>query len=121
MKFTLMLLLCSMTQNDCLQPYTWPTQFDSIYDCMIAGYEESINKMEEIGLMPSHNGKPGGDVTGYKMNDYIIENGPFDKYYKEMPKEYLFPWESYEGYYNKNRLKIINKFRPRAIGLKPNI
>ena len=51
MKFTLMLLLCSMTQNDCLQPYTWPTQFDSIYDCMIAGYEESINKMEEIGRL----------------------------------------------------------------------
>jgi len=49
MKYTLMLLLCSMVQNDCLQPYEWPENFDSIYDCMIAGYEESINKMQEIG------------------------------------------------------------------------
>ena len=49
MKFTLMLLLCSLTQNDCLPPYRWPEQFNSTYDCMIAGYEESIIKMEEIG------------------------------------------------------------------------
>ena len=49
MKLTLMLLLCSVTQNDCLPPYRWPEQFNSTYDCMIAGYEESIIKMEEIG------------------------------------------------------------------------
>ena len=49
MKFTLMLLLCSLTQNDCLPPYRWPKQFNSTYDCMIAGYEESHKKLLEIG------------------------------------------------------------------------
>ena len=58
MKFTLMLLLCSVTQNDCLPPYRWPTQFNSTYDCMITGYEQSIIKMEELG---------SEDVNKYNM------------------------------------------------------
>ena len=49
MKLTLMLLLCSMTQNDCLPPYRWPEQFNSTYDCMMAGYEEAMLKMKELG------------------------------------------------------------------------
>jgi len=35
-------------------------------------------KMEEIGLMPSATGKPGGVRTGQKMADYIIPGGPFE-------------------------------------------
>ena len=29
--------------------YRWPEHFNSTYDCMMFGYEESINKMQEIG------------------------------------------------------------------------
>ena len=29
--------------------YQWPDQFNSSYDCMMFGYEESMNKMKEIG------------------------------------------------------------------------
>lgn len=36
-------------------------------------------KMIEIGLMPSHTGKPGGKQTGQQMTHYIIDGGPFDK------------------------------------------
>tara|TARA_R100001126_G_scaffold25212_1_gene13310 strand:- start:7 stop:174 length:168 start_codon:yes stop_codon:yes gene_type:complete len=32
-----------------MPPYEWPETFDTSYDCMMFGYEESINKMEEIG------------------------------------------------------------------------
>ena len=32
-----------------MPPYQWPEQFYSSYDCMMFGYEESMNKMEEIG------------------------------------------------------------------------
>ena len=32
-----------------LEPYPWPDKFDTQYDCMIFGYEESLNKMKEIG------------------------------------------------------------------------
>ena len=29
--------------------YQWPKQFDSTYDCMMFGYKESMNKMNEVG------------------------------------------------------------------------
>ena len=29
--------------------YKWPEYFNSTYDCMMFGYEESKNKMKEIG------------------------------------------------------------------------
>ena len=49
MKILLTLIMCSYIQGSCLQPYEWPVQYDTIYDCMIAGYEESQKKMKEIG------------------------------------------------------------------------
>ncbi|MEM9363662.1 MAG: SprT family zinc-dependent metalloprotease [Bacteroidota bacterium] len=39
--------------------------------------KEWAKKMESIGLMPSHNGKPGGEKTGQKMSDYPVANGLF--------------------------------------------
>lgn len=35
-------------------------------------------KMEEIGLMPSNTGKPGGKKIGEQMADYIIPGGRFE-------------------------------------------
>ncbi|MEO0960388.1 MAG: SprT-like domain-containing protein [Pseudomonadota bacterium] len=37
-----------------------------------------VRKMEEIGLIPSHTGKPGGRKTGYQVADYLKEGGPLD-------------------------------------------
>lgn len=37
------------------------------------------NKMEAIGLMPSHNGQPGGKKVGQSMADYVIVGGRFDR------------------------------------------
>jgi hypothetical protein len=48
-KIVLTLLICSQVANTCLEPYPWPTTFDSQYDCLIYGYEESKNKMQEMG------------------------------------------------------------------------
>jgi len=39
--------------------------------------KEWSEKMISVGLMPSHNGKPGGKAVGQKMMDYPIENGSF--------------------------------------------
>lgn len=36
-------------------------------------------KMEAIGLMPSHTGVAGGRKIGQKMADYVIPGGPFEK------------------------------------------
>ena len=49
MKFLLSLIICSQVANTCMPPYQWPDQFDSSYDCMMFGYEESKRKLEEIG------------------------------------------------------------------------
>ena len=49
MKILLTLFICSYVQGACLQPYEWPEQYNSMYDCMQAGYKHSQNKMKEIG------------------------------------------------------------------------
>jgi hypothetical protein len=49
MKIMLMLILCSGVAQECMPPYEWPTKFPDMYECMLAGYEESTNKMLEIG------------------------------------------------------------------------
>ena len=48
-KIVLSLIICSQVANTCLEPYQWPETFDSQYDCLLFGYEESMNKMREIG------------------------------------------------------------------------
>ena len=48
--------------------------------------KEWSKKMESIGLMPSHNGEEGGEKTGYKMSDYIIPNGLYEKAFDELQK-----------------------------------
>tara|TARA_R100001015_G_C4587224_1_gene143036 strand:+ start:100 stop:315 length:216 start_codon:yes stop_codon:yes gene_type:complete len=48
-KIGLSLIICSQVASTCLDPYVWPALFDSQYDCLMFGYEESINKMMEIG------------------------------------------------------------------------
>ena len=49
MKITLLLIICSQVAGTCLEPYEWPEKFDSHYDCLMFGYEESMKKMKEIG------------------------------------------------------------------------
>ena len=49
MKFILTLILCSQTQQICMPPYQWTDLFNSQYDCLHFGYNESIKKLEEIG------------------------------------------------------------------------
>lgn len=44
------------------------------------GYHSSDwgSRMERIGLIPSESGLPGGRKTGFRMNHYVYEGGPFD-------------------------------------------
>ena len=49
MKILLTLIMCSYTEGLCMPGYQWPKQFDSTYDCMMFGYKESMNKMNEVG------------------------------------------------------------------------
>jgi hypothetical protein len=58
MKILLTFVICSQVAGTCLKPYPWPTTFDTQYDCLMEGYKQSINKMEEIG---------SDDVNKYNM------------------------------------------------------
>ena len=49
MKIVLALIICSQVANTCMPPYQWPDRFNTQYDCLMFGYEESLKKMKEIG------------------------------------------------------------------------
>jgi len=49
MKFLLSMIICSSVYNQCLPPHTMPEVYPTHYECMIAGYNESIKKAKEIG------------------------------------------------------------------------
>lgn len=54
---------------------------------------EWANKMEEVGLMPSTTGKPGGRRTGQHMNDYVIYGGRFQEAFFELKQQgFTLPW-----------------------------
>ena len=49
MKILLSLIICSQVAGTCIEPYEWPETFNTQYDCMVFGYEESLKKMIEFG------------------------------------------------------------------------
>lgn len=48
MKIALFMIMCSAAANTCMDPFKFSTH-DTHFDCLKAGYEESINKIDEIG------------------------------------------------------------------------
>ena len=58
MKIILSLIICSQVAGTCLEPFQWPKGFDTQYDCLMFGYEQSIVKMQQIGP---------ADVNKYNM------------------------------------------------------
>ena len=71
MKFILGLIICSSVYNTCLPPYEWPETFNSHYECMIFGYEESIRKVEEIG--PKDINEHGTIIKFYCYREFETE------------------------------------------------
>ena len=49
MKFVLTMIICTSVYQQCLEPFPMPTLYSSHYECMIAGYNEAINKAKELG------------------------------------------------------------------------
>lgn len=59
--------------------------------------KEWADKMEEIGLMPSSTGSPGGKRTGQNMSHYIIKGGKYELAFEKMPKKFILPFTSLDG------------------------
>ena len=49
MEFILTMIMCSGAANSCLPPFTMPTTYPTIYECMVDGYATSQEKLIEIG------------------------------------------------------------------------
>ena len=49
MKFILTMIICTSVYQQCLEPFPMTERYDSHYECMIAGYNEAIDKAKEIG------------------------------------------------------------------------
>ena len=49
MKILLSLVICSQVAGTCLEPFQWPKGFDTQYECLMFGYEQSAIKMKQIG------------------------------------------------------------------------
>ena len=58
---------------------------------------EWSDRMEDVGLIPSDTGKPGGKKTGQRMTHYIEENGVYFKAFQKMPKRYRLPFTAIDG------------------------
>jgi|TARA_R100001460_G_scaffold78612_1_gene119606 hypothetical protein len=39
-----------MIDGICVTPYTFPQEFNDLYNCQITGYQKAIEKIEEIGI-----------------------------------------------------------------------
>lgn len=49
MDYKLFVIICSLVAGECTTPYPMPDKYNSMYDCLNAGYAESLRKSEEIG------------------------------------------------------------------------
>ena len=49
MKVMLTIVMCSTLANTCLEPYTYPKVYNTYYDCLLDGYQKSLDKTKEIG------------------------------------------------------------------------
>ena len=69
--------------------------------------KEWANKMESIGLIPSHTGKEGGKRTGQNMDSYHHPKELFIKAAKKISEKWLFPFRLTEAQWE--RLSVSRK------------
>ena len=43
------MIMCTSVYNTCLEPFPMPTLYNTHYECMVAGYNEALDKAKEIG------------------------------------------------------------------------
>ena len=48
MKIALVMVICSQVAGDCMKPH-FLKHYDTFSDCLIGGYEASIEKINQIG------------------------------------------------------------------------
>lgn len=69
MKIALFLIMCSSVANTCMAPFVHETTFDSKYDCLLKGYQMSIDKIVEIGKADINE---HGIYVKFECQEYIL-------------------------------------------------
>ena len=69
MKFILSMVMCTSVYQQCLPPFPMAELYDSHYECLMAGYNESIKKAKEIG--PEEINKYGTIIKFYCTQEEI--------------------------------------------------
>jgi hypothetical protein len=77
MKFILTMIICTSVYQQCLEPFPMPERYDSHYECMIAGYNEAIDKAKDLG--PEEVNKYGTIIKFFCIQDPIIVPPPKPK------------------------------------------
>lgn len=49
MKFLLTIVMCSSVANTCMPPHSFKDLYPTSYECMVDGYQKSLDKTIEIG------------------------------------------------------------------------
>ena len=70
MKFVLSMIMCTSVYNQCLPPFQMSELYKSHYECMLAGYDESIKKAKEIG--PEEINKYGTIIKFFCVEENLI-------------------------------------------------
>lgn len=68
-------------------------------------------KMEEVGLVPSHTGEPGGRRVGQQMTHYIAERGAFDRAFQRLPPACALPWACSDDEIKRKKRRARNKVK----------
>jgi hypothetical protein len=76
---------------------------------------EWASKMEQLGLMPSHNSLPGGDRTGYNIGYYVLPTGKFRSAFESIKNLKPLPYKL-ENTYSTQRNKIGKDLKPSRSG-----
>ena len=71
MKIALAIIMCSYVHGECMSPYVFPERYPSHYECMIDGYQKSLDKMKEIGKRTTNK-----DQLFFKFACYEEERKP---------------------------------------------
>lgn len=87
-----------------------------------SGYHnwEFAEKMEEVGLITSNTGEPGGKRVGQRMTHYVTDGGPFDVAFGFMPDSCKLPWVSGGQVAAKQAPKVESKIKYTCPGCGQN-
>ena len=97
------------------QAHLWQSEYGTTSR---PGYhnQEWAAKMEDIGLMPSSTGRPGGHRVGQKMSDYVLEGGIFLQAFNKLPESLKLSWKANEATLPQTAIQILQQLTGQIAG-----